>query len=75
MTPFTAKEIDLQLSLYDMQVRRAIEAGTILQYMAQHSADIVSLVFFLYPTMANQPTESLLQVLQEPQRPRSPNSL
>ena len=67
MSAPSAKEIKLQLSLFDMQVRLAIENGTIYAYMAAHTAKIMSALrfFFLGPNKANQPAESLLQVLQE----------
>jgi hypothetical protein len=42
----TAQEIELQLSLYDIQVRRAVQDGKIIEYMSRHHDDIVSAEFF-----------------------------
>jgi hypothetical protein len=53
MSAPTSKEIELQLSLFDMQVRRAIENGTIYAYMAAHSAEIVSLAALFLASKQN----------------------
>jgi hypothetical protein len=42
MSPPSADAIEQQLSIYDNEVRRAVEAGTVHDYMAKSFKDIVS---------------------------------
>lgn len=60
MSNLTAREVELQLSVFDMQVRGAVNDGTIVEYMERHRKDIVSPKNFFDLNKANPPTESLL---------------
>jgi hypothetical protein len=61
MSVLTAHEVELQLSLFDVQVRRAVKDGTIVEYMQRHRNEIVRPPeIFLDLNKANQPTESFL---------------
>jgi hypothetical protein len=44
----SAQEIELQLSLFDVQVRGAIQDGKIIEYMARHHHEIVSAFFVFF---------------------------
>jgi hypothetical protein len=61
MSDLTAREVELQLSVFEMQVRTAVNDGTIFEYMEHHRKEIVScLKIFFDLNKANPPTESFL---------------